>query len=191
MTRRLLSHRWLALAAVAFAPIACDGSIGLPPATANNLVDTVTLYALNGTQLGTPSGFDIVNRESIRVEHSEPFDFAFDLDSTGTAVLMPSTLLGAPSAAGFLTTGEAFDDLRKAPLDGYVMDSTLAITAGATFLARSRSSSGGCSLYVSALPRYGKFRVLGVDAVTRTIELEFLVNQNCGYRSLEPGVPSS
>jgi hypothetical protein len=33
--------------------------------------------------------------------------------------------------------------------------------------------------------------VLGVDPATRSIRLETLVDQNCGYRNLEPGLPTT
>ena len=32
-------------------------------------------------------------------------------------------------------------------------------------------------------------RVLGVDATARRLNFEILVDQNCGYRGLEPGLP--
>jgi hypothetical protein len=41
------------------------------------------------------------------------------------------------------------------------------------------------------LPRYGKFQVLAIDPAQRTVTLEFLIDRNCGYRGLEPGLPDS
>ncbi|HXV86182.1 MAG TPA: hypothetical protein VD793_05770, partial [Gemmatimonadales bacterium] len=58
------------------------------------------------------------------------------------------------------------------------------------FLARSRASFGGC-LYLGSVPRYGKFRVVGIDLTVRSITLETLVNLNCGFKSLEAGLPES
>ena len=61
---------------------------------------------------------------------------------------------------------------------------------GSVFVIRSRPFIVGCEL-TGELPRYGKFHVLAVDPVARSLKLETLVNQNCGYRSLEPGLPST
>jgi hypothetical protein len=36
---------------------------------------------------------------------------------------------------------------------------------------------------------YGKAHVLAIDTLARRIDLEMLVDQNCGYRGLEPGLP--
>jgi hypothetical protein len=37
---------------------------------------------------------------------------------------------------------------------------------------------------------YGKFEVLAIDTTARRVDLRVLVDQNCGYRGLEPGFPS-
>jgi hypothetical protein len=57
------------------------------------------------------------------------------------------------------------------------------------FVARSRVSSLYC-VYV-AVPRYGKFLVLSIDPTARSITMQALVDLNCGYRGLEPGLPGS
>jgi hypothetical protein len=67
----------------------------------------------------------------------------------------------------------------------------LAIDVGTVFLARSRSVPDGCSAITGALPRYGKFEVLSIDAAERVVTLQTLINVNCGYRQLEPGLPDS
>ena len=35
----------------------------------------------------------------------------------------------------------------------------------------------------------GKFEILEIDAVARTVTIKTLVNENCGYIGLEPGLP--
>ena len=39
------------------------------------------------------------------------------------------------------------------------------------------------------MPQYGKLEVLQIDTVAHTITFQHLVDQNCGYRGLEPGIP--
>lgn len=84
---------------------------------------------------------------------------------------------------------EAFDDILVAPLDEYIEDSIMSVDSGTVFAGRSRLSADFCSTFVGALPRYAKFEVLAIDRVEGKITLKYLVDFNCGYRSLEPGLP--
>lgn len=171
------------------AAVACGDSTGLPPASIANYVDTATLYALRGTPIATPSGYDIPYRGPSRTDLGSTFDFVFDIDDADVPQLLPAKLLGRSTVAGIQPADEPFDAVLEAPLDGYVSDSAFTIAIGMTFIARSRTFSQNCG-YVSGLPRYGKFRVLAIDDAQRTVTFEALVNLNCGYRQLEPGLPT-
>lgn len=168
---------------------ACGTGTTLPPSRIENLVDTTTLYALSGTSIHLPSGFDVVGGTAVRTDRDYPLDFAFDLDTTGAAAIWPAGMLGLSGTPGLLRSNQAFSDVLSAPLDGYVTDSLLTIDEGTVFVARSRPSSSLCTLS-SSLPRYGKFHVLAIDRQERSVTLEFLVDENCGYRGLEPGLPT-
>jgi len=172
------------------AAAACGNSTGLPSAGFPNYVDTAMLYALTGTPIGTPSGYDITVQMVSYPEQGATFDFAFDITEDGVAQVLPAKLLGRTTVAGIQAAETSFDSIREAPLDGYVTDTAFTVANGTTFLARSRAYSNNCG-YVSALPRYGKFRVLAIDEATRTVTLEAMVDWNCGYRQLEPGVPTN
>ena len=39
------------------------------------------------------------------------------------------------------------------------------------------------------VPQYAKLEILSVNDVARTITFQALANNNCGYRSLKPGIP--
>ena len=45
-----------------------------------------------------------------------------------------------------------------------------------------------CSIGV---PHYGKLVVTGIDTVANTVTFLVMVNQNCGYRGLETGLPDN
>ncbi len=169
--------------------VACGDPNTLPPPQVDNVVDTTVLFALSGTPLNAPSAFNVVEATTARTDRNLPFDFAFDIDGAGTALLYPPGALGLFPEGGILVSTESFAGVLTAPLEGYVADSAVAVAAGTVFVVRSRASSVQCAL-AGALPRYGKFHVLGVDPQQRTITLEFLVNRNCGYRGLEPGLPA-
>ncbi|KPJ93002.1 MAG: hypothetical protein AMS18_06220 [Gemmatimonas sp. SG8_17] len=192
MTRISLKCFWLATLVwlSVWGLSACDSSGGLFPASVPNVIDTVTLYALRGTPLTVPSAFDIIYGESARTEKGEVFDFAFDIDSAGNPLILPAGVLGLAPEAGILPSEESFEAIDRAPDRDYTVDSTFTVSTGDVFIARSRNSSVLCT-YLGSLPRYGKFHVLALDAQERSVTLEFLVNSNCGFRSLEPGIPTS
>ncbi len=171
--------------------VACGDSTGLPPASVPNLIDTTTLFALRGTSIPSPSAYDVVFQRERRTDRGEPFDFAFDIDSTGVAVILPSTVLGITTEAGVQVVEGPFDEIVTAPTDGFVSDSATSITVETVFVARSRATTELCSIFIGSLPRYGKFRILALDMNERTVTFEALVNVNCGFRDLEPGLPTS
>jgi hypothetical protein len=169
---------------------ACSNPNSLAPAQFTNVVDTTTLYALTGTPIGTPSAFDGVVALSVRTDLNQPFDFAVDLDGSGTWRVFPPGAMGYVKDGGILLSSQAFDVIATAPSSGYVQDTARVVTTGSVFVLRSRVSAAQCTIS-SSLPRYGKFHVIGVDSVARSITLEYLVNLNCGYRQLTPGIPSA
>jgi hypothetical protein len=190
MKTQVKKHLCLAASAtiLVLAAVACDDT-GLVPAGFPNVIDTVTLYALEGTPISTPSAFDISSGIAVRTDQGFPFDFAFDIDSVGAATILPAGALGLPAEAGIQMSDRSFEEIDEAPFDDYVADSVFAMSAGDVFVGRSRNTSGNC-YYLGSLPRYGKFHVVVVDVPNRTITLETLVNVNCGYRKLEPGFPT-
>lgn len=171
------------------AVIGCGDDFGLPPAAFENVVDTTTVFALRGTPIAAPSAYDVVNRRRARTELGELFDFAFDITDEGTPQLFPAGFFGFDPAA-IVRMNTTFDAIVTAPDEGFVRDSAVTIEVGTVFVVQSRATSALCS-FLGALPRYGKFRVLALDPAERSLQLELLVDANCGYRSLRPGVPEN
>lgn len=176
----------LACAAVA---AACSSNADLPDPTDLNLIDTTTVWALDGTAITDPSGFSIPDRIAVRTDQSAAFDFAFNIDNSGKPVFLPIDLLGLGAVSGtnpgLLQTPIPFDSVRSAVTgDRYVVDDTVNIAAGDVFYARSRIV---CSAL--AIPLYGKIEILSVDPDARSVTFRYLVDNNCGYLGLEPGLP--
>lgn len=167
---------------------ACSDPNALPPATETNLVDTITMYSLNGTPVNLPSAFLISESRAVRTDQVTTFDFAFTFDGTGRAVFLPAVAAGVPggtAAPGLLPDGRSFDQITIAPFDGYITQDTVPTLAGDTYVLRSRI------LCTIGVPLYGKLSVLEINPAPDTLSITFevLVNGNCGYRGLEPGVP--
>jgi hypothetical protein len=187
-----LTHFQLTVAAaVALSLTTACGDPTLPAATIPNRIDTLTLAAVRGTPVPDPSGLDIVVRRVSRPDLGQPFDFMFDIDSAGTAMMVPAGLLGLTREAGWRRADQQFEEIITAPVEDYTTDTALIVAVGDVFFARSRSFSAGCEFLGTSLPRYGKFHVVQFDAELRSITLEVVIDVNCGYRGLEPGFPTS
>lgn len=170
------------------AAVGCGDDITLPDPIFPNVVDTVTFAALTGTPVWQLSAIDLVTGQLVRLDLGAQVDFAFELDASAGAVLRSSTMLGRSTQAGIVLQSVPFDDILTAPEEGYVIDSLVPIEVGDVFVARSRFTQVGC-LVAAQLPRYGKFEVLAIDTQARTAEFKRLLNRNCGYRDLQPGLP--
>ena len=181
----------LAAASCLLATLACDDPLALRPPFDESFVDTLTLHALRGTPISAPSGYNVARRQPARTDRAvEPFDFAFDIDGDTSSLIFTTGALGLARSSGIQLSDRPFDEIEVAPLEDYERDSSLAVIVGSVFIIRSRPSADDCPFFLGALPRYGKFQVLEIESNARQITLEALVNINCGYRSLEPGLPT-
>jgi hypothetical protein len=178
-----------ALGAMLVAATACSTD-NLATATTSNIVDTVTIGALLGTPLTVPSGFSVSEGRPIRTDQTSQFDFAFNVSGTTSQprrVFLPRALLGFQNSGtadpGLLkVTDRTFDQIDLADLNGYVAADTVPIGVGDVLIARSRIV---CS---SGVPQYGKLEVMSFQELSVTFRV--LVDSNCGYRSLQPGIPT-
>jgi len=171
--------------------VACGDPFALPRATLTNIVDTVSLYALSGTPPRTPSGYYLGSYLSppvpVLIQNGDGFDFAVDLDSAYRPVLLPTGALRLGRASGVQRTTLPFDSIKIAPASGFQLDSAVTFDIGERAIVHSRNVS--CSYGIPAF-YYAKLQLLAVDSASRRITFQILVNDNCGYRGLEPGVPT-
>jgi hypothetical protein len=185
MPRNRLPFQLLAL----FALAACGDEDSLPEPTTRNIVDTVTVGSLTDTPIATASGFS-VSGGAIRTDLDPGFDFAYDIEGppeSGRKVMLPRAVLGISSTGtaepGVMRREETFDEIDAAPSNGYVTDSAVTVALGERYVIRSRVI---CELGV---PLYAKVEIIGFE--DNSLVLKRLKNVNCGYRSLEPGLPDS
>jgi hypothetical protein len=172
--------------AISAAALSGCGDLTSGTASLENVVDTVTMYALTGTPVAAPSGFDLVTGTVVRTEQSA-FDFALDMDAAGRPTIYPAKILGISSPAGLLKSDVQFDSLEAAPEVYFDSLTAVPLTSGSVFMARSRITTcpDGASL-----PYYGKFGVLSVDSAARSVTMQALVDLNCGFRGLLTGLPT-
>ena len=177
---------------VAAALSACGDANILPPATVPSHEDTLALWAVTGTDIVHPSAFDLLNDQVVRTDRSANFDFVFDfvVDSVGDTVpmLFPRGGVGLTPDGGLQRVGVQWDTLVVAPPDGYETHQPVRFGLGVVVVARSRTQT--CNFGVSA-GIYAKLQPLQVDLPNRRIVIRILVDQNCGYRGLQAGIPGS
>jgi hypothetical protein len=166
---------------------ACNNSTGLPAPAFENTVDTVSLYALDGTPVTLPSGFSISSNQTRRTDQSTDIDFIFTITPAGQAVLEPTGAIGLGIASGIQVQSQPFDGITIAPTTAYVDTLPVPVDTGSVLVVHSRPVS---TCIVGIVYYYGKVHVLAIDTLARRIDLETLVDQNCGYRGLEPGLPT-
>jgi hypothetical protein len=170
---------------------ACGEGLGLQAAFPNK-VDTLSLYALTGTPVSTPSGYVMSIGQVVRTDQSTLFDFAFDIDTAGRPVLLPTAAMKLGRASGIQISPLAFDSIRFAPTSKYQLDSAVVIDSNSVAIVQSRP--GTCP---NGLPGayYAKLHVLALDLADTTggrrLRMEILDDQNCGFRGLEIGLPHS
>lgn len=162
------------------------------PNAATIEVDTVTLASLTGTPISEPSGYDLFTKLLVRTDNTSSFDFAYNVeDAKGRNVFLPLAALGLGSTTtlnpGFIQSTDAFDAITEAPSNGYVTLDTIPLSVGQVMLARSRLlTCNGLSV-----PVYAKLQVLSFDATARSVTIQIVANNNCGYHSLVPGTPTN
>jgi hypothetical protein len=109
----------LCCAAAAAALAACGDDFTLPPAVATNRVDTAVVYALSGTPVGAPSGYQLEFRRVVRTDQTSLFDFAFDITAAGAPIFLPTGPLGL---GGLRPAGRAPSSIDRCPTGGWVLD---------------------------------------------------------------------
>ncbi|MGH7674615.1 MAG: hypothetical protein ACREMV_05025 [Gemmatimonadales bacterium] len=177
----------LAAAAAAVAAIVgCGDDFQLPPATFPNVVQTASLFALDGTPIGLPSAFHIERRIVVRTDQTPIFDFAYNVDTLGRSVLLPTDVVGLGRGSGIRLSSTPFDSIEVAPVGEYVDTLPVAVDVGTVALIRSRPVQ--CN-FGATLPYYAKLEVTAIDTAARRLDFKILTNINCGYRGLEPGFP--
>jgi hypothetical protein len=175
------------------AAIACSDANSLGDPTESNAIDTVTLGALEGTPISVASGYNI-SIGAVRTDQSVEFEFAYNVrrlaDGSYQRVFLPRSALGLTSTSanpGLLRRDQTFDEITRAPSNGYTADSAVPIQLGERYVVRSRVSSTVCPAL--GVPLYGKLEVLSFGDSTVTFKV--LTDLNCGFRDLVPGLPKN
>jgi hypothetical protein len=168
----------------------CSDANNLADPQFENFVDTLTLGALEGTPITTASGFGIEGG-AVRTDQTVEFEFAYNVrrleDGSYQRVFLPRAAVGITGTTanpGLQRREETFDNITRAPSNGYVSDSAVPIAQGDRFIVRSRVICASLGV-----PKYGKLEIISFQDSTVTFQV--LVDNNCGYKDLLPGLPDN
>jgi hypothetical protein len=161
-------------------------------------LDTLVVYPLSNPEPLLPSAVNLFSGSAVRpalVSGAYPnFDFALDRNAQGQLLLYPASRVAvAPAGSprvGFALPTTAFDALTSAPRDGYRFDSLQVVTLGQTIAIESQGvASTGIICTSATSPIRAKLILDSVARATGAFHLRVRTNPNCGFRSLESGLP--
>lgn len=169
---------------------ACSEDNGIPDRSVPNAADIVTLWSLTDGPLSEPTAYSLLLTGGVTTwEAGSSFEFAYDVNDAGASRFLPLDVLGlAPPGAvrpGLKRSDATFDEMHRAPLNGYITQDSIPIAEGDRFFIRTTVNQ--CSLY--GVPLYGKLEVLDIDTAAGTVTFKALTNQNCTYRDLDSALP--
>jgi hypothetical protein len=190
-TPRLLLAVSLVAAAAASA---CEDTTGLR-AQFNNREVQLAVFPVNGTSQTLPAGILIRAPELARVDSRWAFDIAFDMDDAGNVTVytvraMGSEVLPGLSRVGLQTDTNPYAAIARAPGGGFTYDSLVTLPVGRTLLIDKLD--GTCAQFGGGFLGYNIKAKMVIDSVnlsSRAIFVKMLSNPNCGFRSLQTGLP--
>lgn len=174
---------------------ACDDTLGLR-AFREVEFDTLTAYAMTQTPVSFPSAYSASAGIVVRVDPEIAFEVAFDLPGMGKVQLIPARRISptrlvtgiptpSPSVGMQLIKG-TFESMTRAPTGGYSFDSTFTVAPGEGVVMEL---SGDACQFSLASQQYAKLVVDSVNLARRQIHFRAVRDPNCGFRSLQPGIP--
>ena len=200
---RLRAESLVAAALAAASLTACGGEDPFAPrATLDTVGVAYQVYPFSNAPSLLPTAISLFGvqavRPLIRVNQSLNFELAVDLDAQGRVRLLPPKLLVAPQGASLVTgvqimTGTTYEALTRAPNSGYQFDSATVVTPGQVVAIQTQGAGPASIVCSTTAPMYAK---LVVDSIrpssgTQVIYMRARVDPNCGFRSLETGLPTS
>lgn len=183
----------LLVAVGAIAVASCDDPTA-NAARAENRETFPVVFTVNGTPATVPTALLVRREAAVLADPNFQFDLGFDLVPTGDSVIVYSVrdlanqLVTVTKRVGLQLTDAAFQQVVRAPTNGFVYDTTFRVPIGKTVLIDVVENECQFESFVGINIR-AKMVVDSVDTVNKRVFLHLLTNRNCGLRSLEPGEP--
>lgn len=147
-----------------------------------------TVYSMAVPELNIPTGFDFINRRSVRIESSQSvgrWDLAVDTQA-GELVFLTPDALDVPSRAAILMIPDtAFADVLRAPADTtlYSHVEPVPLALGNVYVIRTRQVPGS---FGQSCVYYAKLEPLAIDVDLGRLTFVFDASPVCNDRRLIP-----
>ncbi len=169
--------------------LACEDPFKLTASRSNTTLNFF-VWAISGTPDEYPTALRVPQATLVLADPNGNFDIAFDFNANDSLVVLPvrsvvTPLLGA-HAVTFFRTAASYEQVIEAPLNGWTSDSALVVGVGETFLVKVTSTYCQFELRRDV---YAKFEVESIIPSERRARLRGKVDPNCGFRSLQDGIP--
>lgn len=173
---------------LALAAIAC-GDLTKPKASYANTFASYTLYAYPNAPANSYSAISFLGGAT-RTDGSFAFDVTLDIDSAGSAKVLPvrtvgGSLAGSLKRVGMQIVPGTFESLREAPSTGYDTLKVQTLRPGQV-VAVELQDFQSCLYSLGGSMIYAKLTVDSVNTTTRRIFGRTVVDPNCGYRQVMP-----
>jgi hypothetical protein len=175
--------------------IAACKDLASVPASYSNLSDTATVYAVNGAPIGAPIALYFYGGTTVSANASFTFDIAFDIAGPGQVTILPlraiASALVSTHSVGLATVADTFGSVDAVPKGtSFRADTAVTVAPNQVVLVQVDESGGACASSSTGSTIYGKVVVRSINRDTGTMQIEFAVDPNCGFRSFASGVPT-
>lgn len=164
-------------------------------ASLSDLGDTATVYALNGSPTGAPTALYVYSGTPVAADVNFNFDIAFDIADPGQVTILPlravANGLVSTHSVGLATVADTFESVNGVPKGtSFRADTALTVARNQVVLIQVDASGSICASSSTGTDIYAKVVVRSINHDAGTMQIEFAVDPNCGFRSFESGVPT-
>ncbi len=174
------------------AAVGC-GNPTKPGATIAIAYDTLTAFSLSSATPFEPTAFDLATNSLVVPDGNLQFDFALNIDGNNVVVYPPklvSSVVTAPRVVGLqLMTNQTFNSITIATHTGYEFNDSLLVAPGQTWLVVTQNLTACTAVNITSQELlFGKFIVDSLNKPLGKIFMRAIVDPNCDYDTLVPGV---
>jgi hypothetical protein len=177
------------------AAVGC-GNPTKPAAAIAIAYDTLTAYALNQATPFDQTAFDLATNSLVVPDGNATFDIAFGLDPAGNVIVYPVKLIvsivTAPRTVGLQLMFVSFNSITIAQHSGYEFNDSLVVAPHESFEVVTQNLTACTAVSITSQELlYGKFIIDSINADSGQIFFRAVVDPNCDYDTLVPGVVPS
>jgi hypothetical protein len=154
--------------------------------------DTLTAFSLSTAQPFQPTAFDLATNSLVVPDGSAAFDFAVNIEGNNVVVYPPKLVLeivAAPRVVGLQILHEPFNQITIATHTGFEFNDSLLVAPGQTMLVVTQNTTACTAVSITSEELlFGKFIVDSLNKALGEIFMRAVVDPNCDFDTLVPGV---